>query len=185
VTEPAAPETPTVEVDPVIAKLREHFEGRLLEVPETADHPTFVVDRADLIDVLAFLRDDPDLAFARLSDVTAVDYLSLGRVPRFAVVYHVYSLVSNRYARVRVPVDEDDASVPSITGMWPGANFFEREVFDMFGIVFQNHPNLTRILNPDDWIAYPLRKDFQPPPEPIEFSINPDQWQKAVQRGHE
>ena len=84
---------------------------------------------------------------------------------------------------MRVPLDEDNPVLPSITGIWPGANFFEREIFDMFGIRFTNHPDLKRILNPDDWEVYPLRKDFQPPPEPVEFSINPEQWQKAVQRG--
>ena len=182
-TDQVAPETPPVEVDPVVAKLQERFAERIREADTSGDHPAFVVDRGDLLDVLTFLRDDPDLQFVRLSDITAVDYL--GRVPRFALVYHVYSFASSRYARVRVPVDEDDAVVPSSTVLWPGANYFEREVFDMFGIAFAGHPNLTRILTPDDWTDHVLRKDFQPPPEPIEFSINPDQWQKAVQRGSE
>jgi NADH-quinone oxidoreductase subunit C len=84
---------------------------------------------------------------------------------------------------VRVQVDGDEPVVPSITGLWPGANWMEREAFDMFGIRFDGHPDLKRILMPDEWEAFVLRKDYQPPPEPIEFSFNPEQWQKAVQRG--
>jgi len=183
VTDQVAPEAVAVEADPVVARLQTRFQERLLDASAAGDHPTFVVDRADVVDVLTYLRDDSDLQFSRLSDLTAVDYFGQGRSPRFGVVYHVYSSLSNRYARVRVPVDEADAIVPSITGIWPGANFFEREVFDMFGIRFADHPDLKRILNPDDWEVFPLRKDFQPPPEPVEFSFNPEQWQKAVRRG--
>jgi NADH-quinone oxidoreductase subunit C len=92
-------------------------------------------------------------------------------------------LVLNCWVRVRVPVEEDDAEVPSLAGLWSGANWFERETFDLFGIRFTNHPDPTRILMPDEWEGHPLRKDYQPPKEPHEWSFNPEEWQKAVQRG--
>jgi NADH-quinone oxidoreductase subunit C len=183
VTEQVNPEAPVAPVDPFAARLQEQFGERLGDVRLDADHPTIVVGRDDLVAVLSFLRQDRELAFDRLVDVCGVDNLGLGPEPRFVVVYHVYSMRDNRYVRVRVPLDEDDPVVPSIVGLWPAANWMEREAYDMYGIRFAGHPDLKRILTPDDWEVYPLRKDFAPPPEPIEFSFNPDQWQKAVQRG--
>lgn len=182
-TDQVTAEMPAAPADPLAMKLPEHFGERLVELVTDADHPTVVINRDDLIEMLTFLRDDPDLAFDRLVDVCGVDYLGLGRAPRFGVIYHVYAMKDNRYVRVRVPLDEDEPILPSITPLWPAANYMEREAFDMYGIVFEGHPDLKRILTPDDWDVYPLRKDFQPPPEPIEFSFNEDQWQKAVQRG--
>ncbi len=178
-SETTAPEI----ADVVAARVRARFGERLREVVEDPEGVSFGVDRADLIELATFLRDDPELQFVRLSDLTAVDYLNQPRTPRFAVVYHAYSPALKRYVRFRVRVEEDEASVPSVTGVWPGANWFEREVFDLFGIRFTGHPDLKRILLPDEWVGHPLRKDDEHPPEPIEFSFNPEQWQKAVQRG--
>ncbi len=176
--QPSAPEK-----DPVLARVEERFGERLLEAQVTFDQPTFVVKREDLIALATFLRDDPELQFIRLSDICGIDYLNLGKTPRFGVIYHLHSFKLNRWARIRVQVDEDDAVVPTLTGEWPGANWFEREVYDLFGIEFNGHPDMTRILTPDEWEVHPLRKDFQPPKEPHEWSFNPEQWQKAVQRG--
>jgi len=167
----------------VSERLRERFGERILDLTEATDCVTAVIDRESIIEVASYLRDEPDLAFARLSDLCGVDYSELERIPRFAVVYHVHSFLLKRYVRLRVPVDEDDAVVPSLCGVWPGANYFERETFDMYGISFAGHPDLKRILMPDDFEGYVLRKDFLQPREPIEFSFNPEQWQKAVQRG--
>jgi NADH-quinone oxidoreductase subunit C len=172
-----------VVVDPVVARLTERFGERVDLVNERVDCLTAVVSRDSLIEVATFLRSDPELAFARLSDICGVDYLEQECDPRFAVAYHFHSFLLKRYVRLRVPVDEDDAIVPSLCDVWPGANYFERETFDMFGIRFDGHPDLKRILMPDDYEWYPLRKDFIQPREPIEFSFIPDQWQKAVQRG--
>lgn len=173
--------------DPVIARVLERFGDQVLESLVDRDQPTFVVERENLRDVAAFLRDTSGLDFVRLVDLCGADFLDveqrLHRRARFEVVYHLHSFQLKRWVRIRVPVDEDDAIVPTLTGLWPGANWYEREVFDLFGIQFADHPDLTRILMPDEWEGNPLRKDFQPPREPHEWSFNPEQWQKAVQRG--
>ena len=171
------------EPDLVAERLRDRFGEDILDLVEGGDCLTAVVGRDNVIGVASFLRDEPDLAFARLSDLCGVDYLSLAREPRLAVVYHLHSFQLMRYVRLRVPIDEDDAVVPSLCGVWPGANFFEREAFDMFGIRFEDHPDLKRILMPDDFEGYPLLKDFVQRPEVVEFSFNPEEWQQAVQRG--
>jgi NADH-quinone oxidoreductase subunit C len=176
--------TEQTEQDPVVARVQEQFGEPLLGVTAAADAVAIEADRDQLVDLAIYLRDDAELAFGRLVDVTAVDYLTQDRIPRFVVVYHFHSIALHRYVRIRVPVDEDDAVVPSLVEWWPGANLFEREIHEMYGIDFAGHPNLANLLLPDDWDVHPLRKDFQPPKEPIEFSFNPDQWQKAVPRGN-
>jgi len=187
VTDQAATEPTQVEPDPVLVRVREEFGERVLDSAVEHDQPTFVVDRADLLRLAAFLRDDPELRFIRMSDLCGADFLDveqqLNRRARFEVVYHLHSFDLKRWVRLRVPLDEDDAVVPSLTGLWPAANWFEREAYDLFGIRFAGHPDLTRILMPDDWEGRPLRKDYQPPREPHEWSFNPEEWQQAVQRG--
>jgi NADH-quinone oxidoreductase subunit C len=169
--------------DPIIARVKELLGDQISGLTVTPDAFVIEVGRERLIELATILRDDPDLRFNRYVDGTAIDYLNQDRTPRFTLVIHLHALAANRYVRIRVPVDEDEPEVPSLTDLWPGANYFEREVHDMFGIRFAGHPNLAPILLPDDWDVNPLRKDFQPPKEPIEFSFNPDQWQKAVPRG--
>lgn len=115
-----------------------------------------VVDRQDLPDTLIALRDDPDLALDFLSSVTATDWP--GREPRFWVGYELYSMTHKRRVRVKVSLPGDDPRVPSVTWLFPTANWHEREVYDLFGIVFEGHPDLTRILLPDGWEGHPLRK---------------------------
>ena len=105
-----------------------------------------------------------DAGFEVLADVTAVDWLS--RQPRFDVVVNLLSMQHRRRLRVIVGVDSE---VPSLVSVWPGANYAEREVFDMFGIVFTDHPDLTRILMPDEWEGHPLRKDFAVGSVPVQF----------------
>ena len=119
------------------------------------------VGREVVWEVLRFLRGEPDLLFDFLTDITAVDRLSEREAgePRFEVVYILYSPTYNRRLFLKTWVDEGQ-SVPSATSVWPGANFMEREVYDMFGITFAGHPNLERILTPDGWLGHPLRKDF-------------------------
>jgi len=138
----------------------EKFPGQLIEVVEQLGETTLVVRRERIVDILRFLRDDPQTHFDFLVDVCGVDYLEMGWHERFAVVYHLCSLRDRRRLRVRVPVPEGDPSIDSIVELWPAANWAEREVFDLFGIRFKGHPDLRRILNPDDFEGHPLRKDF-------------------------
>ena len=103
-------------------------------------------------------RDNLPRVLTLLVDVTAVDFL--GRAPRFEVVYHLYSLAHRHRLRVKIPVAEDDCRVPSVTPIWKGANWLEREVWDMFGVRFDGHPDLRRILMYESFEGYPLRKDY-------------------------
>jgi NADH-quinone oxidoreductase subunit C len=149
---------------PLLQTLRERFGAAVLETPETADQAvTAVIERDAIADVLAFCRDEPRLAFDILMDLTAVDYLKYpGREdgPRFEVVYQLYSLRHNHRLRLKVRVDEDDAVVPTATGLWPIADWLEREVWDMFGVRFAGHPDLRRLLMYEEFVGHPLRKDY-------------------------
>jgi NADH/F420H2 dehydrogenase subunit C len=106
--------------------------------------------------------------FEMCSDITVVDYVGVRRV-RFEVVVNLLSLQHNRRLRILVPVPEGDPVVPSLVPVYPGANFMEREAYDMFGIRFDGHPDLTRILMPDDWVGHPLRRDFDVGAVPVQF----------------
>ena len=119
------------------------------------------IEKGAVQDALRFLRGEPDLLYEYLTDITAVDRLNERGVgePRFEVVYILYSPTFNRRIFVKTWVGEAE-SVPTATAVWSGANFMEREVYDMFGIGFAGHPNLERILTPDGWLGHPLRKDF-------------------------
>ena len=116
---------------------------------------SLTVDKEFLREALKALQ---SAGYSFFEDMTAVDWYP--SVPRFQLTYHVLSMPLKERVRVRTMVDEDDASVESITGIWAGANYFEREVFDLFGIRFEGHPNLRRIMMPDDWKGHPLRKDY-------------------------
>lgn len=122
------------------------------------DEMTICVDRGNLREACALLRDDPACPFNFLSDVTCVDWYPAE--PRFEVVYHLLSLSKKERVRLKVRLNSDSPVVDSLTPVWPGANFFEREVYDLFGVRFTGHPNLLRILMPEDWEGYPLRKDY-------------------------
>jgi NADH-quinone oxidoreductase subunit C len=130
--------------------------------PEAAfmgvDMPTIVVKPEGLVDACMLLRDDKDLRFKLLSDLTVVDYME--REPRFEVVYHLYSYQNNEYLRVKAGIPEEPCECPTVTTVWPGANWMEREAYDMYGVVFEGHPGLERILTPEGWEHFPLRRDF-------------------------
>lgn len=119
---------------------------------------TAVVRGDALIAVMTTLRDDAELAFEMLSDVCAVDYLP--RRPRFEVVYHLYSVAKNHRLRIKVQLEAEAPSVPSMTPLWSSANWMEREVWDLYGIDFAGHPDLRRILLYDEFEGHPLRKDY-------------------------
>jgi NADH-quinone oxidoreductase subunit C len=119
---------------------------------------TAVVERGRILDVLRLLRDDRELDFAMLSDVCAVDYLP--RVPRFEVVYHLYSPARNHRVRIKAHVPEADARIASAVALYDSADWMEREVWDLYGIRFEGHPDLRRILLYDEFEGHPLRKDY-------------------------
>jgi NADH-quinone oxidoreductase subunit C len=156
---PAAPKPPVVLQTPLdnefVARFRAKFGAALLEAIEDRKQSILTVDRARLPEMALHLRDEEE--FDMLADLTAVDWPK--REKRFDVVLNLYSFAKNERLMVKVQA-ADAEEVPSVVSVWPTANWQEREVFDMFGIVFSGHPDLKRILLPDEWQGYPLRKDY-------------------------
>ena len=143
------------------AFLRERFADAVLDASEYRGEMTITVRPERIAEVCRALRDEPHLAYNYIADITAVDWLE--RDPRYDVVYHLLSLATYGVVRLKAQVgDEDtpDPALPTVTAVWPGADWFEREIFDLFGIRFAGHPNQTRILMPEDWVGHPLRKDY-------------------------
>jgi NADH-quinone oxidoreductase subunit C len=136
--------------------MAERLRARFTDTIEARGEVTVVVDRDDLLDSLAWLRDETDLSFGFLSSLTATDWP--GKNPRFWVVYDLRSMEHDHRARVKVGLTEGDAHVATVTDMFPTANWHEREVFDFYGITFDGHPDLTRILLPEGWEGHPLLK---------------------------
>lgn len=139
--------------------VQEKLGSRVLETRLSQGDDVVVLDRSALRESFRCFKQDPSLAFDFLSDITAVDYWQK-KEPRFEVVYQLTSLQRRRRLRVRVPVPENDASVESLTPLWSGANFMEREVWDLFGIRFLGHPDLRRVLLYEEFQGHPLRKDY-------------------------
>ena len=144
---------------PQLSYVQERLGSRLLEVIQTQADDVVILDRANLRESFRLLKEDTQLDYDFLSDITAVDYWRK-KEPRFEVVYQVVSRSRRQRLRVRVPVPENDPSVESLTPLWRGANFLEREVWDLFGIRFIDHPDLRRILLYEEFEGFPLRKDY-------------------------
>lgn len=157
----------------VTKRLREAFPQAIAAVNEFRGDVRVEVRRDAIVDVAKFLRDTPELSYTFLENLCGVDYL--GREPRFEVVYHLLSFTHRHRVCLKVGVPEADPTVPSLTGLWPTANWQERETYDMFGIIFTGHPSLQRILMPDDWEGHPLRKDVPLGYEEVAFTFNQDQ----------
>jgi len=141
----------------LIRLLTERLGSDLRDLTADDDTVEFTIDGARNVDVLAQLRDDPDLAFFLLADAAAVDY---GPGNHFEVVYHLFSWSHPAWLRVRARVDRQDPRMPTITGLWEGAMFHEREMYDMMGIVFEGNRDLRRIYMSPDYRSFPQRKDF-------------------------
>ena len=156
---PAAPKPPVVLQTPLdnefVTRFRAKFGAALVEATEDRKQAILTVDRARLAEISLHLRDEEK--FDMLADLTAVDWPK--REKRFDVVLNLYSFPKNERLRLKVWA-ADAEEVPSVVSVWPTANWQEREVFDMFGIIFSGHPDLKRILLPDEWQGYPLRKDY-------------------------
>ena len=172
----------------LVTNIKKHF-GESITVSVAFDEVTIVVDSDKVVQVCTDLRDEPDLAFEELIDLCGVDYLTFGQVEwetgsatgsgfsrgvattdepegeqvsshRFAVVYHLLSLKNNCRIRVKTFLSEDEPILDSVVNVWAGVNWFEREAFDLFGIMFRGHPDLRRILTDYGFIGHPFRKDF-------------------------
>ena len=142
----------------VVERLRGWSPNAISEVIEFRGETTIVVPRNVLREVAERCRADKELRFNLLSDATCVDRFPLE--PRFELNYHLVSIPRRDRVRLRVRLSSDDPNVDSLVPVWPGANWLEREIFDLFGIRFNDHPDLRRILLPDDWEGHPLRKDY-------------------------
>ena len=147
--------------------LKKKFGSQICGYSEFRGDCWITIDRSILQSVLAYLKDS-EFEMNFLTDVIGVDMLGR-KEPRFEVVYNLYSMVSFNRVFIKVEVDEGQ-TIPTGTAVHPGANFPEREIFDMYGITFEGHPDMTRILMPDDWVGHPLRKDFPLGGEEVEFT---------------
>ncbi|MEK6590541.1 MAG: NADH-quinone oxidoreductase subunit C [Nitrospinota bacterium] len=141
-----------------LKKLKERFPDSIIDTHSFRGDDTAIVKREDILQITKFLRDDGELLYNFMMDLTAVDYL--GREPRFEVVYHLYSLKYNTRVRIKSPVPEQDCTIDSIISIWIAADWFEREAYDLYGIIFKGHPNLKRILLYEGFKGHPLRKDY-------------------------
>jgi NADH-quinone oxidoreductase subunit C len=170
------------------AHVRELFGAAITDAREYMGELTLEVRRDEIIPVCTRLRDDPALAFAQLMDVCGVDYLEYGREspvgvrsgPRFAVLYHLLSLKYNRRVRLRAWLDDEMPLIASVTGIWNSANWYEREAFDLFGIVFEGHPDLRRILTDYGFVGHAFRKDF-PLIGQVEMRYDPEKQRVVYQ----
>jgi NADH-quinone oxidoreductase subunit C len=155
---PAITDIEQLKNHPAVARLLGWKDSAIQAVKFDRDEMTIYVDRSDIREACALLRDDPTCPFDFLSDVTCVDWYP--SEPRFEVVYHLLSIPKKERVRLKVRLNSSSPSIDSITPVWAGANYFEREVFDLFGVRFAGHPYLRRIMMPEDWEGHPLRKDY-------------------------
>jgi NADH dehydrogenase I D subunit len=170
-------------INAVVEKLKAIFPFGIEAPPEFRGETTVYVASEQFHDVALFLRDDQAMQFNLLVDVYGTDRLDLRESPRFAVNYELYSVPKNRFLRVVVPVpdptsangkDGDLPVLPSVTDVWPTADWLERETYDLMGIKFSHHPWLRRMMMPDNWVGHPLRKDYPLGGEPVYFSHDRD-----------
>lgn len=153
----------------LVKKLKAKFDGAVLQAVEFIGQISIRIKPDSVVEVCDFLKRDAETPFNYLSDLTCVHYPMVPETP-LEIVYNLYSILRNERVRLKVAI-ADGASVDSVTDVWPSANWMEREVYDLFGVTFRNHPDLRRILLPPDWEGHPLRKDY-----PLEFIEN--EWTK-------
>ncbi|MDQ4076172.1 MAG: NADH-quinone oxidoreductase subunit C [Chloroflexota bacterium] len=154
-----------------LERLGEQFGEEIHSTSTRLGEATAIVDASSIVEIMTWLRDERN--FVLLSDLTAHD--CHGEDPRFWVVYHLTNVEVPERLRIKVGLPEKKPVVESVVPVWLGANFYEREVYDLFGVEFKNHPNLTRIMMPEEWEGHPLRKDFPIVYEPVMFTHNADE----------
>nr|CAX68921.1 NADH-quinone oxidoreductase subunit C [uncultured bacterium] len=142
----------------ILEKIKTKFQES--RTSEYRGEASIEISKHQVLELLKYLKEDADLDFSVLMDLCGVDYLWQNRKPRFEVVYHLYSISKNHRLRVKVALQEEDLTIPSVAPLWPAANWYEREAWDMFGIKFVGHPNLKRILLYEEFQGHPLRKDY-------------------------
>ncbi len=150
--------------------LKEKFPEEVNEIREFRGQISALVKKGRIKEIMEYLHDTLELCFSYLIDLCGVDYFGK-KEPRFEVVYQLYSISHRHMIRVRAEVPEDDPGIDSVSGIWDGANWHERECYDMFGIWFNGHPDLRRILMPEDWEGHPLRKDY-----PLKSDLGDREW---------
>ena len=151
-------QAPDLEQNPVIARIRAWRPTAIAQLIHFRDELTVVLRPEDLRPISEFLAGDAELAFTFLSDVTGVDRFPIE--PRFELNYHLLSISRRDRLRLRTSLPGPAPTIDSVTPVWPTANWHEREIFDLFGVRFQGHPELKRLLMPDTWEGHPLRKDY-------------------------
>jgi NADH-quinone oxidoreductase subunit C len=142
----------------VLNSIKAKFESDVTEVTEPYGLLTFETNREKITDLLTFLKNDSVLQFIYLTDITAIHYPE--REKQIGVIYHLHSLVNNVRVRIKVFMEDGDVHIPTATTLWDGANWMERETYDFFGVIFDGHPDLRRILNVDDMTVFPMRKEY-------------------------
>ena len=143
----------------VVEAIRARFSDAVVATHAWRGDDTVVVDRGNIVEICTFLRDEPEMAFNLPVDVCGVDYLG-HRDHRFEVVVHLFSITKRHRIRLKMELAEDDAVVPTLTGVWKGVNWFEREAYDMIGVHFEGHPDLAPLLLYDGFEGYPGRKEY-------------------------
>jgi NADH-quinone oxidoreductase subunit C len=156
--EPAITDLDHLKAHPAIAKLVGWNSAAVEGAKFDRDEISIYVDRSLIRETCVLLRDDRDCPFNYLADITCVDWFP--SEPRFEVVYHLLSISKKERVRLKVRLEGSSPALDSVTQVWPAANYFEREVYDLFGVRFAGHPYLRRILMPEDWEGHPLRKDY-------------------------
>ncbi len=155
---PAITDLEQLKTHPAIAKLVAWNAAAVEEAKFDRDEMTIYIERSVIREACVLLRDDSDCPFNFLADVTCVDWFP--SEPRFEVVYHLLSITKKERVRLTVRLGSSSPALDSVTSVWPAANYFEREIFDLFGVRFTGHPYLRRLLMPEDWEGHPLRKDY-------------------------
>lgn len=148
-----------MEIMHIADRLKERFPEEVTRVIEFRGQISVAVRKNRIVEICAFLHDDPELFFDYLVDLCGLDNLGKDR-PRFEVVYHLFSMKHRHALRLKAEVPDNDARIDSVMPVWIGANWHERECYDMYGIFFSGHPDLRRVLLPEDWEGHPLRKDY-------------------------
>jgi NADH-quinone oxidoreductase subunit C len=146
-----------MEAKEIYGRLEQKFPGKVKGLKDDVFDPFVIVEPQAIVETCCFLRDEPELKFEILSDLTVVDF---PKEEKLQVVYHLYSYTFRHPIVLKVDLPREEPRISTLEGVWKAANWFEREAFDLFGVVFEGHGDLRRILLPEDWIGHPLRKDY-------------------------